>query len=68
MIVKRIVVVTLVGGDCVSPGGGGGGTNPGESICPANAETASAKLRIIAAHVRRRLFIVSLPSDEKKFA
>jgi hypothetical protein len=35
------------GGPCVSPGGGGGGAaTPGESIVPANAETASTSVRI----------------------
>lgn len=48
--------------------GGGGATMPGESICPANVETASAKLRIVNAHVWRRVFIVASHSDIKKFA
>ena len=34
----------------------GGGLAPGESIVPANAETASATVRTEAAHVRRNLF------------
>ena len=69
MSVKRIVVVTLVVVDVfVSPGGGGGGgTYPGEWICPANAETASTKLRVVAAHVWRNVFIGSLLVSMQKF-
>jgi len=59
MTVRIIVVIrsddvefsVLVG---VAAGAGA----PGESICPAKAETASAKLRIATAHVWRRVFIV----------
>ena len=68
MIVSITVVVMLA--DDVPPGGGGGGdTTPGESICPPKAETAIASVRIVAPHVRRRVFIVGPPtSDEKEFA
>jgi hypothetical protein len=61
MIVRMIVVVRSdVGGVCVSPGGGGGGaTTPPEPICPATAETASNKLRAVAAHVWRKVFMCS---------
>jgi hypothetical protein len=48
----HIIVVVRLGG------GGGGAGAPGESICPADAETASAKLRIATAHVWRSVFIV----------
>jgi len=58
MIISMIVVVRLVVVDDVAlGGGGGGGTTPIESICPAKAETASAKQRIATAHVWRRVFI-----------
>ena len=59
----------LEGGDCTSPGGGGcGATTPGESIVPATAETASATVRIAAAHVRRSLFtFLYLPENTKIF-
>jgi hypothetical protein len=40
----------------VSLGVGGGDTAPGEDIVPANAETVSAMLRSVTAHIRRRLF------------
>ena len=62
MIVRISVVVILV----VDVVGGGGATTPGESICPAKAETVIAKLRIVAAHVRRRVFIVALPQSCRK--
>ena len=47
-------------------GGGGGDTTPIESICPAKAETASAKLRTVTAHVWRRVFIKLPPVTEHK--
>jgi hypothetical protein len=37
-------------------GGGGGDATPGESIVPANAEAASAIVRIDTAHIRRNFF------------
>ena len=67
MIVRISVVVMLLSDDVVLGGGTGAGA-PGESICPAKAETASAKLRIVTAHVWRRVFIVASHSDVKKFA
>jgi hypothetical protein len=60
VVVRLDVVVAL--------GGGGGVGAPGESICPAKAETARAKQRIATAHVWRRVFIVASHSDVKKFA
>ena len=45
----------LVEVDEVPLGGGVGDAAPGESIVPANAETASAIVRIAMAHVRRSL-------------
>lgn len=50
-----IVVVTLDVAD-VSLGGGGGAVAPGEDIIPelADAETASAIVRIATAHVWRK--------------
>jgi len=62
MIVSITVVVMLVDDVPLA------GFAPGESICPARAETAIASVRIVAAHVLRRVFIVSLPSNEKGFA
>ena len=66
MIVSMIVVVRLVVVDDVALGGGGGDTTPIESICPARAETASAKQRIATAHVWRRVFIVASIERYKK--
>jgi len=61
MIVRITVVVMLLVDDV--PLGGGVDTMPGESICPAKAETASAMLRIVATHVWRKVFIRCLPSE-----
>lgn len=66
MIVSMIVVVRLVVVDDVALGGGGGDTTPIESICPARAETASAKERIATAHVWRRVIIVASIERYKK--
>lgn len=55
MIVKSSVVTTLV--DVSLGGGGGGSATPGECICPASADAASTKLRVIAAHIWRSVFI-----------
>jgi hypothetical protein len=60
-----IVVVRLVVVDDVTLDGAGA---PGESICPAKAETASAKQRTATAHVWRSVFMVASRSDVKKFA
>jgi hypothetical protein len=54
MIVSITVVVML--GDDVPLGS----FAPGESICPPKAETAIASVRIVAAQVWRKVFIVSL--------
>lgn len=59
MIVSMIVVVRLVVVVDVAVGGGGGDTTPIESICPARAVTASAKQRIVTAHVWLKVFIVA---------
>ena len=60
-----IVVVLLLD---VWLGGGGGVTTPGESIVPANAEIASANVRIDTAHTRRIFFIFcNLPENTKIF-
>ncbi len=60
MIVSITVVVMLVDDSPL------GGLAPGESICPAKAVTAIANARIVAAHTRRKVFIVSLPQVMKK--
>jgi len=60
MIVRIIVVVKSVVSIISSespdvavavPVGGGGCTTPGELICPAKTETASAELKAMVAHV-----------------
>ena len=58
MTVRISVVVMMPVEDVVLVGVGVGAGAPGESICPAKAETASAKLRIATAQVWRRVFIV----------
>ena len=60
MIVSITVVVKLVDDVPLA------GFAPGESICPPKAEPAIASVRIVAAHVRRTVFIVSLPQVMKK--
>jgi hypothetical protein len=52
-IVRITVVVMLV--EDVWVGGGGGAATPGESIVPANAETASAVVRIATELTRRNV-------------
>lgn len=56
MIIRITVVVMSVDVD-VLVGGGGGDTTPGELICPASAETVSIKVKIVATHIWRRVFI-----------
>ncbi len=51
IVVVMLVVVVLVGD------GGGGDTTPGQSISPATIETASTSVRIVAAHVWRKVFM-----------
>ena len=51
IVVVMLVVVVLVGG------GGGGDTTPGQSISPATIETASTSIRIVVAHVWRKVFM-----------
>lgn len=54
--------------DDVMLGGGGGDATPGESIVPANAERASAIVRIATAHSRRTLLtFLYLPEIYKNF-
>jgi hypothetical protein len=55
-----IVVATLLV-DVVVGGGGGSDATPGQSISPANAETTSASVKIVAAQVWRKVFIVRSP-------
>lgn len=57
-MVRITVVVRLLVTDVSLGGGGGGDTMPPEPICPARAETASNKLRVVAAHVWRKGFMV----------
>jgi hypothetical protein len=54
----------LVEVDVCSGGGGGGSTTPGECMTPANADTASDRLRATTALVRRNLFIVVVPPTD----
>ena len=55
-----LVVVELVAGV--------GAAAPVVSMCPANAETASVRLRIVAAHIRRKVFTLGcLLREMKKF-
>jgi hypothetical protein len=55
-MIRITVVGTLLVADVSLGGGGGGDTMPPEPICPARAETASNKLRVVAAHVWRKGF------------
>ena len=60
MIIRAIVVaVDVVLALGVGLGAGAGA--PVVSICPASTETASARLRVIAAHVWRKVFIFFAP-------
>src|SRR5690349_19204424 len=47
-------------------GSGAGAGAPVVSMCPANTETASARLRIVAAHVRSKGFIFVAPEKLAK--
>jgi hypothetical protein len=47
--------------DVVLALGGGGAGAPVVSICPANTETASVRLRTAATHVWRKVFIFVAP-------
>lgn len=47
---------------------GAGAGAPVVSICPANAGTASVRLRIVTALIRRKVFILLLLESCKKFA
>jgi len=42
---------------CVGVGVGVGATTPGQSISPASTDTVSANVRMIAAHVWRKVFM-----------
>ena len=61
MIVSIKVVVMSVDVD-ISLGGGGVDTTPGQSICPANTETANVRLSMVAAHIWRKVFTLVAPS------
>ena len=57
MIVRITVAAMLVVEvDALDGGGGGGSATPGECMVPANAETASVRLRATTAHVRCNWF------------
>src|ERR1700742_3738365 len=58
-MVRITVVATLLVTDVSLGGGGGGDTMPPEPICPARAETASNKLRTVATHTWRKVFMCS---------
>ena len=60
-----MVVVMLFGVD-VSLVGDGGDTTPGQSMCPANVEMVSVRLRMVAAHSRRKVFMCSSMQDSCK--
>ena len=49
-------------------GSGAGAGAPVVSMCPADAEIASVRLRMIAAHVFRKVFISLLLESCKNFA
>jgi hypothetical protein len=55
-------VVLVLGG-----GAGSGAGAPVVSMCPARAETASVRLRIIAPHVWRKGFIFVAPRELQNF-
>ena len=63
MTTQRIVVIDGV--EFVV--GGGGCTTPGASICPASTDIAIVRLRIVAAHVRRKVFTLVPPRVMQKF-
>ena len=46
---------------------GAGAGAPVVSMCPASAETASVRLRIVAANVRRKVFTSGCLLEMKKF-
>jgi len=53
-----MTLVGMLSVDVVPVGGGGGATTPGQSISPAGTVRASASVRIVAAHVRRKVFFM----------
>lgn len=63
--VRTIVVVVDV--VLVLVGGAGAGVGaPVVSMCPARAETASVRLRIVATQIRRKGFIFVAPRELQK--
>ena len=52
----------------VPVGAGTAGAGDGVSICPANTETASVRLRIVAAHIRKDFTFTGLLVSCKNFA
>jgi hypothetical protein len=55
-IVKKIDVAVSVVFCVVSLAGGGGAGAPGVSTCPASTLTASVRLRMVTALIRRKVF------------
>jgi hypothetical protein len=60
-MIKLLVISVNVDASLV---GGGGVTTPGQSICPANIETANVRLSMVAAHIWRRVFTVNASWQE----
>ena len=64
----KYVVTSPVVVDDDSSGRGRGPGAPGVSSCPPNVQTASTRLRAVAALIRRRVFTFRWPPKEiKKF-
>ena len=61
MAVLVVCVVEFVGG------GGAGAGAPVVSMCPASTGTASVRLRIVATHVWRKVFIFVAPRELQEF-
>ena len=59
-MVPVVCVVELVGG-------GAGAGAPGVSVCPAITETASVRLRTVAALIWRKVFTFEPPRELQKF-
>lgn|SRR5215213_878070 len=68
VVVGSVASVVSDDGDVVVvPDFGAGAGAPGVSMCPANTEMASARLRIVAALIWRRVFTLVPPREMKKF-